>query len=113
MAAVGIANDATFEFFSSQTTTVLSNYLSIDGRRKKGMVKLCVWAHQENFDLETGDDDFKRNHDDMLLAGLRQLPDPLSLKNWVSDLPRCPIMHIRDIFIYLREKCGCTTQRLI
>jgi hypothetical protein len=44
--------------------------------------------------------------------GLRQLPDPLSLINWVSDLSQCPIIHITDIFIYSREKCGWTPRRL-
>jgi hypothetical protein len=39
-----------------------------------------VWAHQENLDLETSDADFKKDHDDRLLVGLRKLPDPLSLK---------------------------------
>lgn len=41
----------------------------------------------------------------MLLVGLRQLPHPLPLQNGVSDFSQCPIIHITDIFIYLREKC--------
>jgi len=78
------------------------------------MVKLCVWAHQENLDIETGDANFnfKKDHDDRLLVGLRQLPELLSLTNWVCDLSQCPIVHTTDIFIYLREECGWTPQRL-
>ena len=48
----------------------------------------------------------------MLLDGLRQLPDHLSLKNWVSDLSQCPIIHITDIVIYFIEKYGWTPRRL-
>ena len=112
MAAVGIANDAAFEYFSCQSTTVLC--LKERGISKRDMVKLCVWAHQENLDLKTGDADFsfKKDHDDRLLFGVRQLLDPLSLSNWVCDLSQCPIVHTTDICIYLREKCGYTPQRL-
>ena len=62
------------------------------------MVKLSVRGLQENLDLEIGDADFKKHHDDRLLFGSRHLPDPLSLKNWASDLT-----HHRYLYLLERE----------
>ena len=89
-------------FFRGKTVTWITDFLkargiSVDGRRKEDLVKLCVFAAEENLDvvgtIKENEHQFQTEHQNRLLVGSRRVPEPDSLP-WSLDLSLVPVINM-------------------